>query len=161
MKKTSKSIRNERNRQAAAGVSKHLTASIVLDGESYTPAELVTVLTDPTSKADATATAQGAFHAAVAAEQASATKAEAVYEALEKAVINLFKGQAAVLADFGVTEPARKPRTAAEKAAAAAKAKATRAQHKAALAAAPAPTSPATPAPGAASPAAVATTAKS
>jgi hypothetical protein len=147
MKNTSKSDRNDRNRQASAGVQKHLSAAIVLGGASYAPTQLVTILTDPIGKADATTAAAGVYHQTVAAEDASVKTADAVYELLRKEVLNLFRGQPTVLADFGITEPAPKPRTAASKAAAAAKAKATRAAHKAAKAAAvPAPAEPAAPA---------------
>jgi len=139
MKNTSKSSRNDRNRQASVGVQKHITSAIVLGGVSYAPATMVSVLTDPVAKASATATALGAYHEAVVEEQASVKAADVLYEELRKEALNLFKGQPTVLADFGITVPAPKVRTAEQKAAAAAKAKATRAAKKAALAAVAAP----------------------
>lgn len=140
-----KSTRNDRNRQAAAGVQKHITQATVLDGKSFTPAELEKVLTDPIQKADATTAAEAAFHQAVNDEKASVTLADAAFEALRKVVLNQFKGQPTVLSDFGVAEPVRKPRTAAKKAEAVAKAEATRKAHKAVPAPAPTPAATVTP----------------
>jgi hypothetical protein len=148
MKTTNKTARNDRNRLAIAGVQKHITTAVVLDGVTRQPTEVVGILQDPITKGAATATAEGAFHEAVAAEKAATTLADAVFEALKEVVLNQFKGQPTILSDFGLTEPVRKEPTAATKAAAAAKRKATLAAKKAAKAATatPAPaTPPATP----------------
>jgi hypothetical protein len=144
MKKASKSSRNDRNRQAATGVQKHITSAVILGGVSYAPTEVVTILEDPISKADATTVASGAYHQAVATEKASVATADAVFEELRKEALIRFKGQPTVLADFGLTEPVRKVPTAATKAAAAAKRKAKQEAKKAAAQAAAAP--PAAPA---------------
>jgi hypothetical protein len=135
IKTTSKTSRNDRNRQAIAGVQKHITSTVVLDGVSYPPAQVVSVLQDAITKTDATAAAEGAYHQAVAAEDAATTLADSVFEALKGVVLNQFKGQPTVLSDFGLTEPVRKEPSAATKAAAAAKRKATLAAKKAAKAA--------------------------
>ena len=144
MGKNSKSTRNERNRLAAAGVQKHITAPIVLDGATRQPSEVVSILLDPITKADATTVAEGSYHQAVAAEKASTALANAVYEDLKKTVLIQFKGQTTVLADFGIEEKAPKVPTTATKAEAAAKRKAKAQAKKAAEAAAASPT-PATP----------------
>jgi hypothetical protein len=100
------------------GVQKHLTAAVVVDGKPYTPAEIVTVLQDPITKADATAAAKGVWQQAVAADKASIAASDPVYRGVKREVLNLYKGQPSVLADFGLTEPTRKKTTTAEKAAA-------------------------------------------
>ena len=137
--------RNERNRLMSQGVLQHLTAPIGFEGASHTPAETAAILTDPAAKAGVTLAAEGAFHQAVGAEQASAKLASAAYHAVKAVVLNQFKGQPAVLADFGVTEHVRKVPTAAQKAAAAAKRKVRRDAKKAALAALNEPAAPVAP----------------
>ena len=144
IKTINKTTRNDRNRLAIGGVQKHITAPVVLDGVTRQPTEVVSILQDAITKVAATATAEGAFHEAVAAEHAATDLADAVFEALRGVVLNQFKGQPTILADFGVTEPVVKPRTAAQKAEAAAKRKATLAADKAAKAATATP-APATP----------------
>jgi len=154
--------RNERNRLMSQGVLQHLTAPIGFEGASHTPAETAAILTDPAAKSAVTIAAEGAFHQAVASEQASAKVAGITYLAVKAIVLNQFKGQPAVLADFGVTEHVRKVPTAAQKAAAAAKRKVRRDAKKAALAAANQAVAPvATPVAPAAPPAAPVVTNKS
>jgi hypothetical protein len=123
-----KPTRSDRNRTMIAGVQKNLSATttFTLDGQTFTFAALIKVLQDEIDTADATLTAEGAFHKAVAAETAAMTLGEPVFRALRAFVLNLFKGQTDVLGDFGITEIARQVPTAATKAAAALKAKATR-----------------------------------
>jgi len=104
-----------------AGVQKHLTAAVVVAGKSYTPAEIVTVLQDPITKADATTAAKGVYTQAVAADKAAIAASDPVYGGVKREVLNLYKGQPSVLADFGLKEPTRKTTTTAEKAAAVAK----------------------------------------
>jgi len=142
--KNSKSTRNERNRLAAAGVQKHITTPLVLDGATRQPTEVVSILQDPIAKADATTVAEGAYHQAVAAEKASTALANAVYDDLKQTVLIQFKGQPTILADFGVEETTPKVPTTAAKAEAAAKRKAKAEAKKAAEAAAASP-APATP----------------
>lgn len=156
MTKMNRETRNERNRQMASGVLKHFTSPIVLNGVSHTPAETAAILTDPVAKTDATIAAEGAFHQAVTAEKTSTATANAAFLSVKGQVLNLYKGQPTVLADFGIAEHVRKVTTAAEKAAAAAKRKARAAAKKAALATAnaavttPTATTAAQPAPAAA-----------
>jgi hypothetical protein len=144
MAKTNKTDREVRNRQAIAGVQKHITSPIVVGGVSRTPAEVVAILQDPITKSDLTAAAEGTFHAAVATEKASVVASDVVYEDLKAVVLTLFKGQPATLLDFGITVKVRKEPSAAAKAAAAAKRKAKAEAKKAAAtpAAAPTPVAP-------------------
>ena len=124
-----KPTRSDRNRTMIAGMQKHLsgTPTIILDGQPFTLAAAIKSLQDEIDAAGETLVAEGAFHKAVAAEQATVTVGEPVYRALKAFVLNQYKGQADVLGDFGVTVVVRRVPTAATKAAAAAKAKATRA----------------------------------
>ncbi len=147
MTNNAKSNRNDRNRQAIAGVQKHITAPIVLDGVSRQPTEVTGILQDAITKVDASTAAEATYHEAVAAEKTATATADALYIALKREVLNLYKGQPTVLGDFGITEPVRKVPSAATKAAAAAKRRADAAAKKAAkaAAAAPAPATPATP----------------
>lgn len=121
-----------------AGVQKHLTAAVVVDGKPYMPGEIVTVLQDPITKADATAAAKGLYAEAVVADKASIAASDPVYRGVKREVLNLYKGQPAVLADFGLKEPTRKTPTAATKAEAVIKREKTREAHQPATAAAPA-----------------------
>lgn len=123
-----------------AGVQKHLTAPVVVQGKPYTPGEIVTVLQDPITKADATAAAKGVWKQAVEADKASIAASDPVYSGVRREVLNLYKGQPSVLADFGLTEPTRKTTTTAEKAAAVVKREKTVAAKKPAPATAPAAT---------------------
>ena len=124
-----KPTRSDRNRTMIAGVQKHLSATptVTLDGQSLTLAALIKVLQDEIDTAAATLVAEGAFHVAVAAEQAATTAGEPVFRALRAFVLNLFPGQTDILSDFGITVIARQVPPAATKAAATLKAKATRA----------------------------------
>jgi hypothetical protein len=126
--KIAKPTRSDRNRTMIAGMQKHLsgTPTITLDGKPFTLAAAIKPLQDEIDAAGQTLVAEGTYHDAVAAEQATVTVGEPVYRALKAFVLNLYKGQADVLGDFGVTVVARQVPTAATKAAAAAKAKATR-----------------------------------
>lgn len=123
-----------------AGVQKHLTAAVVVDGKPCTPAEIVTVLQDPITKADATAAAKGVWAQAVATDKAAIAASDPVYRGVKREVLNLYKGQPSVLADFGLKEPTRKTTTTAVKAEAVVKREKTRAAHQpAATAEQPAP----------------------
>jgi type I site-specific restriction endonuclease len=140
-----KTKKNERNRLAIAGVQKHFTSPVVVGGVTRQPNDMVATFQGAIDATAATATAEEAFHTAVEKEQTAAVAADALYEDLEKTVLNQFKGQAGPIGDFGMVEKVRKPMSAATKAEAAAKRKATAAAKKAAKAAAAAP-APATPA---------------
>jgi hypothetical protein len=111
-----------------AGMQKRLSAfpSIVLDGQTFTLTALVKVLADEMDAASATLVAEGAFHKAVAAEKAAVAAGEPVFRALRAFVLNQFKGQADVLADFGITVVARQKPNAETQAAAVQKRQATR-----------------------------------
>jgi len=129
MKPLNKPTRSDRNRQAIAGVKKHYAnvPSLVIDGVSYTPAEVEKVLQDSIDAADATAAAAAVFHKAVAAERAANAKGDAVYRGLRSFLINQYKTSPDTLADFGITLPTRQVPDAATVAAAVDKRAATRA----------------------------------
>jgi hypothetical protein len=123
-----KPTRSDRNRTMIAGFKKHLssTSSITLDGLTYTQVALIQILQDEIDAAGATLVAAGALHKAVAAEKVTVAAGEPVFRALRKFVLNLFKGQTDVLADFGITVVARQKPTAEKQAAAVQKREATR-----------------------------------
>jgi hypothetical protein len=127
--KLAKPTRSDRNRTMIVGFQKHLSGvpTIILDGKPFTPDALIKVLQTEIDAADATTAAEGAFHKTVAAEKAAVVAGEPVFRALRAFVLNQFKGQTDVLADFGITVTVAKKPDAATKAAAALKAKATRA----------------------------------
>jgi hypothetical protein len=128
MTKIAKPTRSDRNRTMIAGVQKRLSAlpSIVLDGQAFTLTALIKVLQDEIDAAGATLVAEGVFHKAVAAEKAALAEGEPVFRALRAFVLNLFKGQTDVLADFGITVVARQTPNAETQAAAVQKREATR-----------------------------------
>ena len=129
MNKPAKSQRSDRNRKAAAAVQKHFGSmpAIVLDGVTYTPAEVVAELQSAIDAADATIAAAGAHHQAVLAERATAARTDALYAALKSFTLNQHKPRAEVLAEFGMTLPSRQAPSAETLAAAAEKRAATRA----------------------------------
>jgi hypothetical protein len=120
--------RSDRNRTMIAGLEKHLSSlpTITLDGQALTQAVLIKFLQDEIDTAGAALVAGGVFHKAVAAEQATLAAGEPVFRALKAFVLNQFKGQSDVLADFGITVIARQVPDAATKAAAVQKRNATR-----------------------------------
>jgi hypothetical protein len=128
MKPTNKSIRSNRNRQAIAGVRKHYasTASMVLDGISYAPADIEKALQGSIDAADATTAATAVFHKTVDAERTANATADTVYAGLKAFVTTQFKAAPDALADFGFTLPSRQIPDAATLATAVEKRKATR-----------------------------------
>jgi hypothetical protein len=129
MNKNSKAMRNERNRTAIAGMKKHLatTPSIPIgDLGPMTPAEIEQALQAPIDAAGVTVTEETAFHKAVAAENAAAAHANAVFKGFKAFLLAHYLGSPEVLADCGVDKPKRRARTPQVAVQAAAKAKATR-----------------------------------
>ena len=115
-------------RQAIAGVEAHFasTPSLALDGTPTTPKELVATLQVAIDSIDRAATAEKAFHDAVAAQHAAITTGKARLAALRGLVTNQLGSTEAVLGDFGFTARKRQVPTEATKAAAVAKRAATR-----------------------------------
>jgi hypothetical protein len=150
-----KASKSNRNRQMIAGVQKHYgpNDTVLVDGVPTKQTEVVAKLQAPITASDATATAEAAFHTAVANEDAATTAADTTYQGLKSYFLSIYATTSEVLADYGVSIVVPKPPSAATKAAAAAKRKATLAargvvgtRKRAAITApAPAATPPATP----------------
>jgi hypothetical protein len=116
------------NRQAIAGVQKHFatTPTFVLDGTPTTAKDVIATLQGAIDAIDKSATAEKAFHDAVAVQHAAIAKGNALLKALKTLVQNQLGGTEGVLGDFGFKTPARQTPTEATKAAAVAKRAATR-----------------------------------
>jgi hypothetical protein len=116
------------NRQAIAGVRKHLsgTTTIVLGGTPTTPADVIATLTGVIDGIDAAVAAEKAFHDAVATQHTVIAKGNALLKALKMLVHNQLGSTEGVLGDFGFTSPKRQTPSEATKAAAVAKREATR-----------------------------------
>jgi hypothetical protein len=102
-----KSTRSDRNRQAIAGIKQNLasTPAIVIQGVSYTPADIQAALQASIDAADATTAATAAFHKAVAAEKATHAKGDAVYRGMSQVLKNQYGPATETLAGFGITLP--------------------------------------------------------
>jgi hypothetical protein len=146
-----------RNRLMIAGVQKNYGANstILVDGVPTKQKDVIAALQAPEDAANATTTAEAAFHQAVAEEKAANVAADTMYQGLKSYFLSVNAKQPQVLADYGLAPVVRKQPTAATKAAAAVKAQATRAARgtkgknqrkaiKAPVAATPAPATPAT-----------------
>jgi hypothetical protein len=110
-----------------AGIQKHFaSASVLLNGTTYTGASLVTSVQARVTVVNATLAARATWQAAVKAEEAELESSQPLLNALRKALFTMFSN-IDDLADFGLV-PHKKPvLTPAERVAATAKAKATRA----------------------------------
>jgi hypothetical protein len=99
-----KPTRSDRSRKMIAGVQKHLASlsTLVVGGVSYTPAVVVKSLQGSIDAADTTATAAAAFHKATAAERETNATADGLYRGMRGYLVNLYKLQPDVLADFGI-----------------------------------------------------------
>jgi len=108
--KANRADRSNLNRQAIAGVQKlyATTPAILLNSVSYTPANIVKALQGSIDAADATNTAEAAFHKAVAAEKAANVEADAVYAGLKTFVTVQYKTSSDTLATFGFTPSSRR-----------------------------------------------------
>jgi hypothetical protein len=129
MKTINKADRSDRNRKGLAGLRKHYASAptMVLDGVSYTLADIEKALQGSIDSADATSAANALFHKTVDAEQTANASADAVYAGLKTFVTTQFRTSPDVLADFGFTPPSRQVPDAATMAAAVEKRNATRA----------------------------------
>jgi hypothetical protein len=139
--KKSQAARVARVTNAVSGIQKYLatTPSIVMAAVTYTPAELVSLLTGYGTTVSALQLLHAQLHTAVAGEQAQATETDELLSELEVFVVNMFGAKAEQVTEFGFTPHKVPVLTAAEKAASKAKAAATRKAKKAALAAVVAP----------------------
>ncbi|MBV9945446.1 MAG: hypothetical protein JOZ69_01195 [Myxococcales bacterium] len=115
--------------QLIAGTNKHFqgTTSVVVQGSAITPSAIVERLQTLVGLRNDVDTAQATAKAKVAAEKANSPPLRAFVSAYVAYLRASFGGKPDVLADFGITQKARKPQTAEAKTAAAAKRKATRA----------------------------------
>jgi hypothetical protein len=111
--KTNKNKTVNDNRQAIAGVQKHFTTTptLVLDGTPTTPKDVIATLQGAIDTVDQAATAEKAFHDAVAVQNAAVTKANALFKALKMLVHNQLGSSEAILGDSGLLDPRAKCRT--------------------------------------------------
>ena len=113
-----------------AGLEKHAATipSLLIAGATVATTSIVTTLQTRMAARANTASALAAYHAAVAAEEATIEQSKAIVSGTKQSLKVMFAGQLTTLGDFGMKAPkARTPMTPEEKVAAAAKAKATRA----------------------------------
>jgi hypothetical protein len=118
--------------QLIAGTSKHLASvtTVMLAGDSYTPAQVTTKLQEVVSlRADVDA-AKATTQAKLATEEADMPALRTLMGALVMYVKAAYGNAPDVLADFGVHPKTRAPLTVEAKTAAAAKRKATRTARK-------------------------------
>ncbi len=109
-----------------AGVQKHLlTASLTVDGTTFTGARLVQTLQGQVASSSAVATAKAAWQSAVKAATDPAADAFALQ--LTQAIRIMYASSVDVLADFGIAPAKARVVDPATQVAAAAKARATRA----------------------------------
>jgi hypothetical protein len=118
----------DRDRQTIAGIQKYYSTvpSIVLDGVSYAPAEIVKVLQDQLDRLDASAAAQGVYRKAVVDERSASAKANTLYRVFRRRVLNDYKTSHDVLGEFGLLLPEKQVPNAETKAKAVEKRDATR-----------------------------------
>src|SRR5258708_8978428 len=127
--KTTRDKTINKNRQAIAGVQKHLAniPTLALGGTPTTPTDVIATLQGAIDAIDAAAAAEKVFHDAVAAQHAAIVKGNALLKVLKMLVHNQLGSTEGVLGDFGFTSPKRQTPNEATKAAAVAKRAATRA----------------------------------
>jgi hypothetical protein len=118
-----------RNTAVAAGIDKHIPASIQVGGATYTPQTLKAVFTSQTAALDASDALHKQWTDQVQAAQAAGATANATYLSLKSYLVGQYGADAnAVLNDFGMPAPkTRGPRTVRVKAEAVTKRNATRA----------------------------------
>jgi hypothetical protein len=110
-----------------AGIKKHITGKVTVDGVTYTPVTLAAVFVTAIQAIQAADAAHKQWLDAVTAMNAALTQANLVFKAFKQFAIGQFgAGNTVVLGDLGITAPKTTEPTAATKAAAALKAKATK-----------------------------------
>ncbi len=111
-----------------AGIEKRFaSSSLMVAGQSYTGATLVSALQPLVDALSGSATAKAAYQKAIADERQVFAQAESFVTCLHQAIYASFGQAADALADFGLAPHTRRVPSVAVKAAAAAKAKATKA----------------------------------
>jgi hypothetical protein len=139
MAKKNSSFTDEQARATAAiaGIQKYYstTATLIMAGTSYTPAQLIALLQAYVGAITALVALHAELHDAVVAGKTQKKQVNGVLSDLEAFVVNQFGSSASQLNDFGFTPRKKAVESAATKAAAQAKAKATRAAKKPAPAA--------------------------
>jgi hypothetical protein len=110
-----KDTRSNQYRLANVGLQQEYppTATIVLAGVSFAPADIAKAFQAVVDAADATTAATAMFHKAVADEQAAIATAGPMYRALKAYILNAHKASPDVLAAFGFTLPSRQVPSAA------------------------------------------------
>jgi len=93
--------------KVVSGIQTHLAtvASLVLGGATYAPADLVTLFQSWASAAAEVTTTKAQWQAAVLAEHTLRTKLQSLWLQLQTYARNQYGGDAATLADFGMTPP--------------------------------------------------------
>ncbi len=114
--------------QLVAGMQKDLggTSSLMVAGQSVTPAQAITVVQGRIATANAVIAAKAVYTKAVAAHVAQLAQTKAFVLALRHLLLAMFLTQTDKLADLGITPKKPAPRTALSKVVAAAKNLATR-----------------------------------
>src|SRR5215472_3950309 len=107
----SKSARQDADRLLIGGIKKDLGAvtSVMVNGVSYAPAQIITMLQQEIDATDAVGPAHAAWMAAVAAQRAVTNTLRTIKSALRSFVVNMFGKGSPVLADFGYTKTPQKP----------------------------------------------------
>jgi hypothetical protein len=85
-------------------MGKHMasTTAFIVDGVSRAPADVEKTLQGSIDAADATAAATATFHKATAAEREATKAGDALYRGMRGYLVNQYKLQPDVLADFGI-----------------------------------------------------------
>jgi hypothetical protein len=127
--KTNRSTLKTRDTSVMAGIDKHITASITIDGTSYTPAELKARFQAQITGLDANDALRKSLTDGVQNAKVTVRDVGNLYYLLRATLIGQYGRNAnAILNDFGMTTPKTfGPKTVAAKAVAAAKRQATRA----------------------------------
>jgi hypothetical protein len=111
--KPNKATLQARCQSAVVGITKYLSSvsTLILDGTSFTVADLTKLLASAATSATVTADAKGQYQAAVKAEGITRSQILTALEALQRYVVSQYgKTNVAVLNAFGFsTTPAKKP----------------------------------------------------
>jgi hypothetical protein len=106
-----KPTRQEADRLLIEGITSKLSTvtTVSIDGTSYTPSQIVTLLQAEIDATDAVGPAHAAWLAAVDAQRAATNKLTTIKSALRSFVVNMFGTTSSVLVEFGYTKQAQKP----------------------------------------------------
>jgi hypothetical protein len=114
MSKTNISARQNADRVLIAGITKHLSnvTSVMCDGTSYSPPQIVVLLQAEIAATDDVSPAHAAWLASVAAQKTATNTVKPIKSALRSFVEAMFGTSSPVLADFGYTKQAQTPTVA-------------------------------------------------